>query len=196
MDYKKYNDNELIYMVQENDEDSTNLLLKKYSPIIYKLSHEYHNKYAECGYEYDDFYQEALSSFYRSLYTYNSSREVLFYTYMIACIKNGLSNFGRRISSNKHKNIDAIDIGKLDYCIEDVRENPSIRDVYKELENIIRDVIFGLSLEAGAILELKINGFTYKEISILLDIPMSSVEFRSRRARRLLRNRVKTYYCK
>ena len=56
MDYKKYNDYELIYMVHENDEVSTNLLLKKYYPIIFKLSHEYYNKYYCSGYELDDFY--------------------------------------------------------------------------------------------------------------------------------------------
>ena len=38
MDYKKYNDNELIYMVQENDESSTDILIRKYRPIIFKLS--------------------------------------------------------------------------------------------------------------------------------------------------------------
>ena len=196
MDYKKLNDNELIYMVQENDEDSTSLLLKKYYPIIFRLSHEYYNKYYYSGYELDDFYQEALSAFYRAINTYNSTKDVLFYTFVVVCIKRALSSFVRVVNSNNKKINDDVDIGKLEYCVEDIRENPNIRDSFKGLENIIREVIFNLSLEAGAILELKINGFTYKEISILLDIPMSSVEFKSRRARRLLRNKVTAYYCK
>lgn len=195
MDYKKYNDNELIYMVQENDEYSTSILLEKYTPIIFKLSNEYYKKYNGCIYEMDDFYQEALVSFYKALYTYDNTKNVLFYTYVIICIKRALSSFGRLVLNSKNKD-DNVDITELEYCIEDVLENPITRESYKELENIIKDVIFSLSLEAGAIIELKINGFTYKEISKLLDIPISSVEFKSRRARKLLRNKVNAYYCK
>ena len=194
MDYKKYNDNELIYMVQENDEISSDLLFKKYYPIIFKLSHEYYIKYNGCGYELDDFYQEALAAFYRALSNYDSSKGVLFYTFVVVCIKRALSSFERKLNSKN--TTDSIDIRELEYCVEDIRENPTCRESFTGLENIIKDVIFSLSLEAGAIIELKVNGFTYKEISILLDIPMSSVEFKSRRARRLLRNKVNAYYCK
>lgn len=196
MDYKKYNDNELIYMVQENDEDSTNLLLKKYSPIIYKLSHEYYNMYNGFVYEFEDFYQEALGAFYKAISSYNSSKGILFYTFVVVCIRRALSSFGRTIYSNDKKNFDSVDISILEYCIEDINENPTIRDSYRGLEDIVKDVIFSLSLDAGAIIELKINGFTYKEISKLLDIPISSLEFKSRRARKILRNRVREYYCK
>ena len=192
MDYKKLNDNELVYMVRENDEDSINILVKKYSPMIFKLTNEHYGRYNGYSYEFDDFYQEALNAFYKAIRTYDNEHSVL-YTYVNVCMKRALFSFERTIC-RKEKPI--VDISDLEYCIEDVRENPKNRDLYKKLENIVRDVIFGLSLEAGAILELKINGFTYKEISKLLDIPMSSVEFKSRRARNLLRNKVRAFYCK
>lgn len=195
MDYKKLNDNELIYMVQENDESSRDLLVKKYSPVIFKISNEYYKKYNGHIYEFDDFYQEALISFYRALHTYNSSKGVLFYTFVVICIRRALASFGRTIYNNKNRE-DSVDINELEYCIEDTLENPIAIESYRELETIVRDVIFSLSVEAGSILELKINGFTYKEIGELLDIPMSSVEFKSRRARNILRNRVRLYYCK
>lgn len=195
MDYKKYNDNELIYMVRENDEDSNNILMNKYYPIIFKLSSDYYKKYNGYVYGLEDFYQEALMSFYKAISTYNSSRNALFYTYVVICIKRALSSFGRTVSSNK--GIDNnIDINELEYIIEDKDTNPFVRDSYKGLEEIIKNVILSLSFEAGAIIELKINGFTYKEISKLLDIPISSVEFKSRRARKMLRNKVLEYYCK
>lgn len=195
MEYKKYNDNELIYMVRENDETSRDLLVKKYYPIILKLSNEYYKKYSGYIYDFEDFYQEALLSFYKAIYTYNSYHGALFYTYVVLCMKRALTSF-ERIAFNNKNSENNIDISELEYCIEDTFENPIVRDSYRGLENIIKDVIFSLPLEAGSIIELKINGFTYKEISRLLDIPMSSVEFRSRTARRMLRNRVKAYYCK
>lgn len=196
MNYKKYNDNELVYMVLENDEDSSNILLKKYSPIINKISWEYYRKFTGYGYEFEDFYQEALAAFYRAIYIYNDSRETLFYSFVTLCIRRNLASFTRSLCSNKNKSIDCLDIDELDYCVEDVNENPFMKDSYKGLENIIREVLFSLPIEASSILELKLNGFTYKEISSLLDIPVSSVEFKSRRARNLLRNKVKNYYCK
>lgn len=195
MDYKKYNDNELIYMVHENDEDSTNLLIEKYYPIIFNLSREYYSKYEDSGYELDDFYQEALNAFYKAIYTYDSSKGVLFYTFVIVCIRRHLTSFGRKISKNINT-IDSIDIGDLEYCLEDINENPNTINSFKGLEKIIKDMIFKLPLDLGSVLELKVNGFTYKEISILLDIPISSVCFRVRRVRNLLRNKINAYYCK
>lgn len=195
MDYKKYNDNELIYMVRENDEISTNILVNKYYPIILNISNEYYKKYNGYIYDFDDFYQEGLFSFYKALSTYNNTKDVLFYTYVVFCIRRSLSSFGKLVNKKKNKD-ENIDINELEYAIEDVKTNPINRDSYIELENIVRDVIFSLPLESGSILELKTNGFTYKEIGKLLDIPISSVEFKSRRARKMLRNRVMDYYCK
>ena len=195
MDYKKYNDNELIYMVRENDEISTNILVNKYYPIILNISNEYYKKYNGYIYDFDDFYQEGLVSFYKALSTYNNTKDVLFYTYVVFCIRRSLSSFGKLVNKKKNKD-ENIDINELEYAIEDVKTNPINRDSYIELENIVRNVIFSLPLESGSILELKTNGFTYKEIGKLLDIPISSVEFKSRRARKMLRNRVMDYYCK
>ena len=198
MDYKKYNDNELIYMVHENDDVSSSLLLKKYYPIIFKLSKEYYDKFIGCGYELDDFYQEALAAFYRALHSYDESKNVVFYTFVVICIKRSLSSFSRKVYSESNSNVivGAYTLDEIENYIEDESENPKKKELFKGLENIIKDVIYSLPLESGAILELRINGFTYKEIGTLLEIPTSSVEFKSRKARKLLRNRVNTYYCK
>ena len=198
MDYKKYNDNELIYMVQENSEEYLSLLEKKYYPIIFKLSKEYYNKFIGCGYEFDDFYQEALEAFYRAIYSYDDSKNAILYTFVVVCIKRSLASFGRRIYRNISNDIivGTVDLSDVENYVEDLSENPSKIESFKGLEIIIKDVLYSLSLEASSILELKINGFTYKEIGKLLDIPVSSVEFKSRRARNILRSKVRNYYCK
>lgn len=41
MDYKQVNDYEVIYMIKENDEEARNLLIRKYKPIINKISNKY-----------------------------------------------------------------------------------------------------------------------------------------------------------
>ena len=198
MDYKKYNDNELIYMIRENDEESNDILLEKYKPIILSLCKKYYAGFNSVGYELEDFYQEALISFYNSIKKYDSSKDVLFYSFVTLCINRSLASFSRKLCIYKNKSLDTnnLDINDYTYCIEDERENPIKKENYKGLESIIKDVIYSLPIESSSIIELKINGFTYKEIGVLLDIPISSVEFKSRRARNILRNRVKKYYCK
>lgn len=198
MDYKKYNDNELIYMIRENDEESNDILLEKYKPIILSLCKKYYAGFNSVGYELEDFYQEALISFYNSIKKYDSSKDVLFYSFVTLCINRSLASFSRKLYVSKNKSLDVnnLDINDYTYCIEDERENPIKKENYKGLESIIKDVIYSLPIEASSIIELKINGFTYKEIGVLLDIPISSVEFKSRRARNILRTRVKNYYCK
>ena len=74
MDYKKYNDYELIYMVHENDEESNSILLRKYSPIIGKICSKYYKRFNQYGYDYEDFYQEGLAAFYRAIKYYDDKR--------------------------------------------------------------------------------------------------------------------------
>ena len=95
----KYNDYELLYMVRENDEFSSRILLEKYYPIIKNISIEYYNKYKNFGYDLEDFIQEALLAFYKAVDTFNENRNVLFYTYLCVCIHRKFSSFCRRFCS-------------------------------------------------------------------------------------------------
>ena len=43
MDYKKFNDYEILYMIKENDEYSRNLIFNKYLPIVKNIASKYYN---------------------------------------------------------------------------------------------------------------------------------------------------------
>ena len=64
------------------------------------------------------------------------------------------------------------------------------------IEEIYKDIIYNSTLEIGSILELKYNGFGYREISNLLDIPISSIEFKIRKVKRILKFKLTQYNCK
>ena len=196
MNYKNYNDYELIYMVRENDDDSKDILFKKYDPIIRNIVNEYYNNFSIYGYAYDDFYQEALVSFQRAILVYDENKDSLLYSFIILCVRRNLQSFCRNISTNK-SNLFITNSVDIDDCsIEDVSSEISNHIDYLEFQSICKKVIYNLPSLSSAILELKLNGFTYREIGILLDIPSSSVEFRSRRGRNILRKNLKRYYCK
>jgi RNA polymerase sigma factor (sigma-70 family) len=196
MDYKIYNDYELIDKIRENDEDSHSILFLKYQNVLHAIVHEYYSRFSNYGYDYDDFYQEAIISFYHALSLYDEKKDVLFYTFMILCVKRSLLSFCRnisrgdtRISSKYFKDSD-------DCVIEDVESDISMYMKRQEIQSIIREVIFDFPIDVSSILELHFNGFSYREIGTLLDIPTSTVEFKSRKARKLLISRVQNYCCK
>ena len=194
MKYKNYNDYELIYMVRENDDDSKNILYQKYLPIIHSIAHEYYYRFCKYGFDYDDFFQEAMISFQKALIAYDENKDSLFYTFVTLCMRRSLLSFCRNISNTRYNisNENMIELGECQ-ILDDKTDMNKIFQSF-ELSKIIKNVIYSLPLESGAIMELRLNGFNYREIGILLDIPSSSVEFKSRRARKDLRQAVRNYF--
>ena len=186
MNYKNYNDYELIYMVRENDESSKDILMEKYLPILKNISMEYYSKYNNCNYDYDDFLQEAIISFQRAILTYDENKKALFYTFVIVCVRRNMITFCRNISNEFNVvSLDNIE-DYNEFLIEDKRYNTNLLFNERLLEKIYYDMLLELDIKYSSILELRINGFSYREISVLLDIPHSTVEYRMRKIKNKL----------
>ena len=105
MDYKKYNDYELISMVCENDEDSYYSLFSKYEPIIKSIAQEFYRKYNCYGADYEDFIQEGYLGFQDAISNYDSNKGALFYTFANLCIRRHLLSFVKKISAIDRKSV-------------------------------------------------------------------------------------------
>lgn len=195
MDYK-LNDYELIYMVRENDDDSRDIIYEKYYPIIKSLANEFFQQYSVYGYDYEDFLQEALVAFQKALISFDERKNVLFYSFSVLCIRRSLMSFCRNISNSKKciSNKNVVPIEEYDGIFCDVKSDLEMINNFRELEMEVQKLIVALSFESGCIFELRYNGFSYKEISILLDIPISSVEFKNRLAKRKFYRMVERFY--
>ena len=191
MNYKNYNDYELIYMVRENN-DTYDLLFEKYNPIIRKLSYEYYNKFKDYGYDYEDFLQEGNIAFQRAIIKYDDEKDSLFYTFVIVCIRRSLITFCRNISNGRKNIANTFYVDYEDCIAEDIREDISSIFNEKEICILLNDAIWELDIDRSSIFELKLNGFSYREIGELLDIPASTVEYRYRK----VRNYLKKIICK
>ena len=190
MKYKEFNDYELLYMVRESDDNSKDILYKKYEPLLKSIAHEFYEQYKYYGYDYEDFLQEAIISFERAIINFDEAKEILFYTFVSVCVKRSLITFARTISNNK-KNISNIYCNEIDAnTFVDEKSNIDNIVLNNEIESKIKNILFDLSIEFGAVLELRMNGFNYREISILLDIPTSTIEYRLRK----IRKKLKRYY--
>ena len=190
MNYKNYNDYELISMVRENDEFSYYSLFEKYKPIVKNISKEFYDRYSDYGYDYDDFIQEGYVGFQNALNKYDSSKGVLFYTFVELCIRRRLLSFTKNITLPK-RNISNKYFVSLDDL--DVRDNSvSLNDEldYEDTMNIIKDVLYSLYLKYTAPFELKMNNFSLKEISTLLEVSINSVSYRVNLVRDEIRMRI------
>lgn len=194
MNYKQ-NDYELIYMVRENDEASQDILFEKYLPIVKNIANEFYQKYGSYGYDYDDFVQEGLIAFQKSIICYNENKNTLFYTFTTLCIRRTLMTFCRnitRIKNNFNNNL-YVPIEEYEEVLSDRNSNIDLITNEKIIGEISKNVILDLEFDVGCIFELRLNGFIYREIGIILDLPMSTIEYKVRIARKKFALAVQEY---
>ena len=112
---------------------------------------------------YDDFLQEAYIAFFNSLINFNENKNVLLYSYVVMCVRRKMMSFCKKIS----KSCKNISYNNYDEFIDilDTKSDVYSRVNNSESEKMLRNVILDLSFIDSAIVELRINGFSYKEIS-------------------------------
>lgn len=181
-------------MVRENDDYSKDLLYEKYLPIIKSLANEYYQKFNSYGYDYEDFVQEALIAFQKSIIGYDEAQNILFYTFAVVCIRRNLLTFCRNITNKKKNTSNNNFISVEDYEVTDIKANINTLISDMELEELIHQLIISLPFENSCIFELKVNGFTYREIGLLIDLPSSTVEFKNRASKNKFKRLLEKYY--
>lgn len=187
MDYKNINDYEILYMIKENDDYSENLMYQKYLPIIRKIASKYNNYIVRNGAEYEDLIQEGYVGLSNAINSYNDNLNTLFYTYANLCIERQINVFCRNMSSKKNEMLNncnyELDITKYS---KDEHNNPEYINIKQEdYEEFIKTKNY-FDLKYSSVFELRYNGFTYKEIAILLDLSISTVDGRLSKIRKTL----------
>ena len=170
----EYNDYELMYMVKENEE-VLEYMLKKYEPLFIKLAHSFAFKYKNNGIDVEDIVQQCRIILCRTIDLYSPKNDVLFYTFLVLCLKRGIINYIKR---NKiESNINYMDYEQYDslgYFVSPY----DIQNDYIDYEAQKTVINFKNSLKSldSAIFELRYNGFSYKDIASLLDIEEKKVD--------------------
>lgn len=187
MNYKNYNDYELLNYIAEKDEDANNIMFKKYEPLIINTAKKMQKYIKNTGLELNDLIQEGMLGLNNAIETYLDNKETIFYTYAKKCIERKIISLVISTTRLKHKilnesiSIEATDeygeAVNLEYLLKDNSENPEsilLTDEYtKDLMKIAEDNLTTFELQ---VFELKINGFDYKEIADILDKPTKSID--------------------
>ena len=186
MDYRELNDNELVYLCAENNEEAMNLIVNKYKNCILMILKEYLKEYNIIGVEVADLYQEGLIGLMHAIHSYNSTRDVLFYTYANACIRTSLMSAIRQTFRQKNRilnysySLDKIfeDSGDNFYeILKDESYEPNKLLLSSEDENeLINKLKSKLSKSELAIFELRLKGLSNGEIASLIDKDTKYIE--------------------
>jgi len=185
LNYKEVNDNEILYLIGEKDEEAERVLFGKYRNLIVKLLPKYLSFVESRGGSFDDLMQEGYIGLYSAIQNYHSDHHTLFYTFARICIERQLATYCKRLSANKNEVLNYS--YSLDITPDDVRDPfveviaSSDDDPYQTIavDDSVQYILeFKNSLpdDVACVFELRMNGFTYREISILLDIKKSQID--------------------
>lgn len=186
MNYRDYNDNELINYVSENNEEAIEIIYKKYKPLINKIASNLFKKYCKnTSLEISDLEQEGLIALNSAMNHYNENKDVLFYTYAKTCIERKIISTVIRANRQKQKilndslsyELDINDGISLQSLIKDVTTNPE--NILIDMENseeLMIEIENVLTPFEQQVLQLKLDGFDYKEIAEIIDKEPKSID--------------------
>ena len=186
MDYKTINDYELIYLVNEKNEDAFNIIFKKYENLINKYANYYYNNYKQNGVNKDELNQEGKIGLYMALKTFDSLRNIKFYTLALSFIKKYMLNYIRMSLSHKNQIIS----GSVSLDNIDIKEknNVALEIEEKELTKLLITFKNDLPFYEANIFELKYNGFKYDDIAKIMDMTKKQIDNKLLKIRKAFKN--------
>lgn len=198
MDYKDYNDYEILSYVAEANGEAMDLMFEKYQPLIQATANRMFCYCKNTGLEFNDLIQEGMLGLNLAIHTFETNKDTSFYTYAKTCIERKMISLIVGSTRLKHKILnESISFELSDEydekytnqkCLEDNSFNPEnvLMDSETE-EELIRKAKLILTDFEFQVFELKRNGFNYREIAEILDKDTKAVD----NALQRIRNKVK-----
>ena len=184
MNYDDINDYEVLSIVADNEE-ATELLFNKYKPLIIGLAKKVYGMAQNTGFDLNDLIQEGMIGFSTAINTFHESKDATFFTYAKTCIERRLYSLIKSANRFKHQILNesysvedlANDNKSLENLLEDSTSNPENKLIDNEnAKELIRNIQTQLTSLESAVFELKISGFTYREIAEILGKESKSID--------------------
>lgn len=187
MNYRDFNDNELIAYIKEDNEEANNIIFEKYRPLIAGAASRMFNYCKNSGLELNDLIQEGMLGLNQALNSFDTTRDVTFYTYAKTCIERKIVSLVVSSRRLKHKILnesisieiynDNDEFVNLDKLLSDSSTDPETIMFDNEQNNELIDKIKNqLTPFEQQVFELKINNFNYNEIAEILDKDSKSID--------------------
>lgn len=202
MSYKDVNDEELVYLINESNEDAKNVLYEKYSYIIDIYVKKYLKAAYKLGVELNDLKQEALLGLSEAINSYDTNIKASLPTFISICVERKIQNAIVKAGRLKNKILnEALSLDYL-YLDKDVTlaevlsdhdvNNPLNKLTSKEQVEILSNKINSiLSDNEKDVYNLLINGLSYVQIAEVLNISLKSADNAIQRIKNKVRAELK-----
>lgn len=202
MKYSATNDYEVLYLISENNEDAYSYIYEKYKPFIKKNAYSLYRKYKNTGIEYDDLIQEGMYGLSEAIKKYDINEGNMFYTLAVLCIKREMERLIIKSIRNKQNILNFAysleeEIAETGLILQDIIYDDTKNTDYcfflLENTKTLLELKYDLKDKYAPVYELKINGFTNKEIAELLELKYKDVDNYLRSIKNTLRKKLISY---
>lgn len=185
VNYEEYNDYELLAYICENNEEANDIIFRKYEPLIHSTARKYYNYCKNTGFQLNDLIQEGMLALNKAINKFDEQKEVLFYTFAKLCIERSIIGFVIRSIRGKSKplnNYISLELlseenNKLNKIIFQSNLTPEEIIIDKENEvDLNKRIKKLLTPFEKKVFELKLKGYTYDEISKVLNRSKKSID--------------------
>lgn len=198
-DYTTLDEAEVIEAAKAGDERAMEYLLERYQGLLGHICEKY---FLRDG-ERDDLMQEAMIGFVQAVQDYNPESGKQFKNFAFLCVKRELDSCVKRSNRKKHMILnDAVPINYTNGEDEEMVENEALlmerdktgsvitpeslmleKESCVETSNILADILSKLEYK---VLIMRLMGYSYNEITLLLQLKNKSVDNAMQRIRKKL----------
>ena len=198
-DYTTLDEAEVIEAAKAGDERAMEYLLERYQGLLGHICEKY---FLRDG-ERDDLMQEAMIGFVQAVQDYNPESGKQFKNFAFLCVKRELDSCVKRSNRKKHMILnDAVPINYTNGEDEEMVENEALlmerdktgsvitteslmleKESCVETSSILADILSKLEYK---VLIMRLMGYSYNEITLLLQLENKSVDNAMQRIRKKL----------
>ena len=195
------NDYELLYLIHQKDEESLNLLLKRYHTTIWGIVHSSCPNPMQPGVDKDDCYQEGCIGLMDAIQAFREDKESNFAAFARVCIERQVRSYLRKTRTHSYRILSRAQ--SLDAPIFEDEDDLTLMDVVA-VENHAMDPVYsthllwaqdqiplikeGLPEDQWHIYHLHALGYSYKEIAQTCRVKEKDVDNTIQKIRRKIRS--------
>ena len=178
--YSDYTDEELIGLYREGEEQIVEYLMEKYKNLVRSKA----TSMFILGGDTQDLIQEGMIGLFKAVRDYDPGRDACFYTFAQLCVSRNIFTAVQKSGRKKHAPLNyyvsiygADSSEDSDYSVSSQNDNPENIMLNKErLEQIEQALETELSVLERQVVQLRMTGMGYDEISRILGRDSKSVD--------------------
>jgi len=190
-------DEELIEKIRNGDELAENEIFLRYKDLVVKIS----RSFFIVGGDLEDIVQEGMIGLYKAIKGYSQNKESSFKTFAVLCIKHQIQTAIKKANTKKNLPLSSA-VSFQDFETNDdltylpvelvLNITPAEKAIDKENYNTLKNLIkSSLSEKEFKVLKLYLQGYSYKEISVRLDLTSKSIDNCLTRIKTKLKSKLK-----